>query len=207
MVGACYIGMWQVGWNSFMSKNVRNGIAGDVDDLLDMTFSEWLASRSPKDRKYYYNRARYAGNDLSKDDRLFLASEAEAFQREVKSLCQWDLEVMSYPREPLTEKRLTKSANPDLPFRALYLMEAIASLLEIVNAPPAMKSDFKTIMGKRLPHDTKKRGDLQEKMIDFPGLSETQLAKQFHYDQTRMRDEIETGKLERHPQLDGDPQT
>lgn len=175
---------------------------GDFDAFLDMTFGEWLASRSPKDREYYLNRAKYAGNNISKEERLFLASESKAFQEGVRNIGHWKLEVMYYPPEPLIGKRINKNNNPDLPFRAKYLMEAISCLLDIADAPSSMKSDFRKLFAKNLPTESVKRAEMQDKMIEFPHLSETQLAKRFSYDQTRLRSEVQDGKLERHPRLD-----
>lgn len=178
---------------------------------------EHLAWQMQDAPEYYINRAYFSGNDMDTLERMLLfQAAADIIQaqeraesaastdknkrtrkrpRAIFDLKEWDLEVKnSYPKEALPGAKDTKTANPDAPPRAAYLYELLKQLLLLVDAPDAMIRDLKTLLGE-VAHAAAKRAAVQAAMIAHPDWSETKIAKHCAFDQSRMVNEIESGKL------------
>lgn len=183
---------------------------------------EYWAEQMLKDPDFHIIRAYFSGNDIDTAERMMLfqaageiiraqeraekiASESECVStdkrsknkaRAMVSLAQWGFEVKNtYPEEALMITDKTNTANPDVPPRAAYLYEVLRQLLLLVDAPDAMISDLKTLLGVGSAHAAAKRAEVQASMIEHPDWSETKIAKECSFDQTRMVKEIEAGKL------------
>lgn len=164
-----------------------------------------LAHQMRTNPDFYIKAAMYAANDVSTADRLLLLEEALRL-KDIGVLSQWKSEMAIYPEIPLGDADMARTRNPDMPFRAFYLLEAVAKLLEIVDAPEAMTSDLRLFMKARLPYTAVKRAKIQKAIIDNPGWSKTKIAEEFKYDLSRMGDEVDKGQLVLWPMLD-DPLT
>ena len=167
----------------------------------------WTAERMREDPQFFINAATYAGNnkdDCMASERILLLEEALKI-KDIRALGEWKSEMGMYPAEPIEKGELSRSRNIGLPFRAFYLLESLSKLLELVDAPEAMKSDLRVLMQSRLPHTAERRGVIQKALIDHPTWSDTKIAMTYKYDLTRMRSEIENGQLCRFPVIDDKP--
>lgn len=177
--------------------------AKDVPDFMNGAGSQGLGERMRENPQFYINAAMYAANGMSESDRVLMLEQAQALKA-VRVLGEWKVELEMYPDTPLGKESLSRTRNADIPFRAFYLLEAVAKLLEIVDAPAAMTGDLRLFMQKYLPKIAESRAKIQKALIDHPTWSDTKIAKTYGYDLTGMRSEIADGRLQRRPVKDGD---
>lgn len=196
--------------------------SSEPPDFMQGVEDEYWADQMQEYPDFYINRALFSGNDIGTAERMFLfqaagdmfraqeraeqtsheAVSASSDNEEKKrptamaNLAEWCFEVKgTYPEEALSVTAKTNTANPDVPPRAAYLYEALRQLLLLVDAPEAMVRDLRTLLGVGNAHAATKRADVQAAMIAHPDWSETKLAKECAFNQTRMVKEIEAGKL------------
>ena len=180
--------------------NSASKISGGVPDFMKASSQQWLAEQMREDPEFYINRAMFAANDLTVD-RMIMVEDAQSINS-ISTLAQWKAETEIYPKEPLTKGSLNRTANPDRPFRAFYLIEAISKLLALVDAPASMESDVRLLIQASLPRRAERRAEIQKALIDHPTWSDTKIAATYKYDLTGMRKEIEAGQLRRCPVAD-----
>lgn len=140
--------------------------------------------------------ARFKGSNANDPERLgtLVAAEETVDARDFE---EWRFIVETYPDAPLVAEKLTKYENEDIPVRAYYLGKAIKRLLELIDAPTTMKSDFDLLMSGYTPHGGKKYADVQRAMIERPELSISRLSKECGLDRSTIHKLMKSGILQR----------
>lgn len=144
--------------------------------------------------------ARYAATGMTSPDRLALIMEATEIIQ-TKSVPEWLRAVETFDASDLKRGGKNRSTNPDRPARAFYLAEAICRLLQIVGASDSLEVDLRTLLGSSLPHEAKRRADMQGALIEYPELSNRQVAGKIRYDPSLLGEELASGLLRRIPKM------
>ncbi len=102
--------------------------------------------------------------------------------REAEFLQDWSEFTSGYPKTSLKSDEADQNGNPNAAVRAHYIYEAIARLLELVDAPVVLRNDFQILIKRQRPRTADGRAEAQKNILQSPDAGLREIARQSGYD-------------------------
>lgn len=102
--------------------------------------------------------------------------------RESRDLDEWSQFAEEYPLSTLDKDHAKQKSNADALVRAHYIYEAIARLLELADAPQAMRNDFQLLIERQRPTRADQRAEAQKRILENPKAGLREIARDSEYD-------------------------